>query len=94
VLIFLMSGTTGMFPPKISLRSYFDNASGLRMGAPVRLEGVDIGNVEAIHIIRDNPQTPVEVTMKVSSKYELCVAQRLSDVAEYRRCTGRNLCRY
>jgi phospholipid/cholesterol/gamma-HCH transport system substrate-binding protein len=70
VLIFLMSGTTGMFTPKIILRSYFDNASGLRLGAPVRLEGVDIGNVEAIHIIRDNRQTPVEVTMKVSSKYD------------------------
>jgi len=65
-----MSGTTGMFTPKITLRSYFDNASGLRLGAPVRLEGVDIGNVEAIRIIRDNPQTPVEVTMKVSSKYD------------------------
>lgn len=70
VLIFLMSGTTGMFTPKITLRSYFDNASGLRLGAPVRLEGVDIGNVEAIRIIRDNSQTPVEVTMKVSSKYD------------------------
>jgi phospholipid/cholesterol/gamma-HCH transport system substrate-binding protein len=70
VLIFLMSGTTGMFTPKISLRSYFDNASGLRLGAPVRLEGVDVGNVEAIRIIRENPLTPVEVTMKVSSKYD------------------------
>jgi phospholipid/cholesterol/gamma-HCH transport system substrate-binding protein len=70
VLIFLMSGTTGMFTPKISLRSYFDNASGLRLGAPVRLEGVDVGNVEAIRIIRDNLLTPVEVTMKVSSKYD------------------------
>jgi len=70
VLIFLMSGTTGMFTPKIILKSYFDNASGLRLGAPVRLEGVDIGNVEAIRIIRENPLTPVEVTMKVSSKYD------------------------
>jgi phospholipid/cholesterol/gamma-HCH transport system substrate-binding protein len=70
VLIFLMSGTTGMFTPKIILKSYFDNASGLRLGAPVRLEGVDIGNVEAIRIIRENPLTPVEVTMKVSSKFD------------------------
>ncbi len=70
VLIFLMSGTTGMFTPKITLKSYFDNASGLRIGAPVRLEGVDIGNVEAIRIVKENPLAPVEVTMKVSSKFD------------------------
>ena len=70
VLIFLMSGTTGMFTPKIMLKSYFDNASGLRLGAPVRLEGVDIGNVESIRIVKENPVAPVEVTMKVSSKYD------------------------
>ena len=70
VLIFLMSGTTGMFTRKISLKAYFDNASGLRVGAPVRLEGVDIGNIEFIRIVRDKPLTPVEVTLKVSSKYD------------------------
>lgn len=70
VLIFLMSGTTGMFTPKIKLKSYFDDANGLRLGAPVRLAGVDIGNVESIRIIRENQITPVEVTMKVSEKYD------------------------
>ena len=70
VLIFLMSGTTGMFTPKIKLKSYFDDANGLRLGAPVRLAGVDIGNVEGIRIIRENQITPVEVTMKVSEKYD------------------------
>jgi phospholipid/cholesterol/gamma-HCH transport system substrate-binding protein len=45
VLIFVMTGTTGLFTRKILLRSYVDNAGGLRVGAPVRLEGVDIGNV-------------------------------------------------
>ena len=30
VLIFLMSGTGGFFTPKITLKAYFDNASGLR----------------------------------------------------------------
>ncbi|MFZ1132314.1 MAG: MCE family protein, partial [Terriglobales bacterium] len=37
VLIFVMSGTGGWFTSKITLRSYFDNAGGLREGAPVRL---------------------------------------------------------
>jgi phospholipid/cholesterol/gamma-HCH transport system substrate-binding protein len=69
VLIFLMSGTAGLFTKKIYLKVYFDNASGLREGAPVRLSGGDIGSVVEIRIIRDNQLTPVQVTMKVSSKY-------------------------
>ena len=70
VLIFVMSGTGGWFTHKITLRSYFDNAGGLREGAPVRLAGVDIGNVTGILIVRDKPATPVEVTMKVNTKYK------------------------
>ena len=71
LLLFLMSGTSGLFTPRITLKSYFDNAQGLRVGAPVRLSGVDIGNVSKIRIVPDKDKqiTPVEVTMKVSTKY-------------------------
>jgi phospholipid/cholesterol/gamma-HCH transport system substrate-binding protein len=69
VLIFLMSGTGGVFTKKILLRSYFDDSGGLRVGAPVRLQGVDIGNVKTIQIVPGRPLTPVEVTLKVSTKY-------------------------
>ncbi len=69
VLILLMSGTAGLFTPKIVLKSFFDNASGLRDGAPVRLDGVDVGNVTAIRVVSGKPLTPVEVTMKVNTKY-------------------------
>ena len=70
-LLFLMSGTAGLLTPRITLRSYFDNAEGLRQGAPVRLSGVDIGNVTHIRIVpdKDRQLTPVEVTMKVTTKY-------------------------
>ena len=70
-LIFLMSGTGGLFTTKIKLKSYFDNANGLREGAPVRLAGVDIGNVTKILVVRDRTKqlTPVEVTMKVNTRY-------------------------
>ncbi|HSY91410.1 MAG TPA: MlaD family protein [Candidatus Binatus sp.] len=71
-LLFLMSGTAGWFTPRITLKSYFDNSSGLRNGAPVRLSGVDIGNVTNIRIVPDKDKhlTPVEVTMKVTTKYD------------------------
>ena len=71
VLLFLMSGTAGFFTPRITVKSYFDNAQGLRPGAPVRLSGVDIGNVTNIRIVpyKDKQLTPVEVTMRLSTKY-------------------------
>jgi phospholipid/cholesterol/gamma-HCH transport system substrate-binding protein len=69
VLLFLMSGTGGLFTPKLKLKAYFDNASGLRKGAAVRLDGVDIGNVSDIKIIPSKQPTPVEVTMTVA-KYK------------------------
>src|ERR1700758_5357501 len=65
-----MSGTNNLFTTRITVKSYFDNAEGLRPGAPVRLSGVDIGNVSHIAIIRGKPLTPVEVTMKISTKYD------------------------
>jgi phospholipid/cholesterol/gamma-HCH transport system substrate-binding protein len=69
VLTVLMSGG-GLFTSKIKLKSYFDDANGLRVGAPVRLSGVDIGNVTAISVVSNQPLTPVEVTMKVVTKYD------------------------
>jgi phospholipid/cholesterol/gamma-HCH transport system substrate-binding protein len=72
LLLFLMSGTGGLFTRRMTLISYFDNASGLRAGAPVRLNGVDIGNVSAIRVVPDKDKqiTPVEVVMKVTPKYK------------------------
>jgi phospholipid/cholesterol/gamma-HCH transport system substrate-binding protein len=71
ILILLMSGTGGIFTSKMTLVSYFDNAGGLREGAPVRLQGVDIGNVTKIRVVSDPARqlAPVEVTMKVITKY-------------------------
>jgi phospholipid/cholesterol/gamma-HCH transport system substrate-binding protein len=72
LLLFLMSGTGGLFTRRITLKSYFDNASGIREGAPVRLSGVDIGNVKSILVVPDKEkqQTPVEIIMKVSTRYK------------------------
>ncbi len=69
-LIFLMSGSTGgFFSGKITVRSYFEDASGVKIGAPVNLQGVTIGNVKSVRIVPERKLTPVEVTMKLSDKY-------------------------
>jgi phospholipid/cholesterol/gamma-HCH transport system substrate-binding protein len=69
-LILLMSGSTGgLFARKLALRSYFQNAAGLKDGAPVTLQGVTIGNVIHVRVVPDRNPTPVEVTMQVGHEY-------------------------
>jgi phospholipid/cholesterol/gamma-HCH transport system substrate-binding protein len=69
-LVFLMSGSTGgIFTGKTVLRSYFENAAGLKVGAPVNLEGYTVGSVKSIRIDSSRKLTPVEVIMKVSNRY-------------------------
>jgi phospholipid/cholesterol/gamma-HCH transport system substrate-binding protein len=68
-LVFLMSGSTGgFFSGRVTLRSYFVNSAGLKVGAPVNLEGVTIGNVKSIRIDSSRGLTPVEVIMKVNKE--------------------------
>lgn len=68
VLIILMTRTTGLFTPKFHLIAYFDDASGLRPGAPVRLNGVDVGNVDGVRFVPSHAPTPVEVRMRISAR--------------------------
>jgi phospholipid/cholesterol/gamma-HCH transport system substrate-binding protein len=69
-LILLMSGSTGgLFARKIELRAYFANATGLKPGAPVTLEGVTIGNVIHVRVVPARDPTPVEVSMRVGGEF-------------------------
>src|SRR5579884_2604114 len=70
-----MSGTGGLFTHKIELHSFFDNAGGLRVGAPVRLEGVDVGNVTKIAVDPSRKADPVVVTYKVTSRFPGAIRQ-------------------
>jgi phospholipid/cholesterol/gamma-HCH transport system substrate-binding protein len=70
VLIFLMSGTGGIFSSKLTLRSYFQDTGGLRVGSAVAFQGVTIGNVKGIRVVPGRPLDPIEVIMKVDRDYQ------------------------
>ncbi len=77
VLLFAMTSASGMsvFSHKIIVHAYFDNSGGLKVGAPVDLEGVTIGEVTHVIVTTDaaHKLTPVEVTMKIDPKYQVNV---------------------
>lgn len=72
-LLFLMTSAAGIavFQKRIVVTSYFDNASGVKVGAPVDLEGVTVGEVAHVEITTDpsHKLTPVEVVMKISPHF-------------------------
>jgi len=69
VILLMSSSEGGLFTKKLILRTYFDNAGGLKSGAPVTLEGVTIGNITHIRVVPERSPKPVEVTVRVGGKY-------------------------
>jgi phospholipid/cholesterol/gamma-HCH transport system substrate-binding protein len=74
VVLAMFTGAAGVGfqPRKLMAVSYFLNASGLKPGATVRLDGVPIGNVKSITIspAPEHRKAPVEVLMKLDGKYQ------------------------
>jgi len=73
--IFYVTGA-GFLGPKYHLRTYFPEVAGVSNGAPVRLDGVEIGNVEAIRLA---PYTPgkaldksrnIEVVLRIDRRFQ------------------------
>jgi phospholipid/cholesterol/gamma-HCH transport system substrate-binding protein len=73
-LLFLMTSASGLgvFTHKLTVTTYFENSAGLKSGAAVNLDGVTIGTVKSIIVtsMPDRKLTPVQVVMKLDSKYQ------------------------
>jgi phospholipid/cholesterol/gamma-HCH transport system substrate-binding protein len=73
--IFYVTGT-GFLGPKYRLRTYLPEVAGVTNGAPVRLDGVDIGNVESIRIVPHSPghvpekSRNIELLMRLDKRFQ------------------------
>src|ERR671933_761212 len=54
--ILVLLGAPGLFRPLTTYKIYFDNAAGIKLGAPVLLAGRKIGQVQKLY----SPVTPEE----------------------------------
>jgi phospholipid/cholesterol/gamma-HCH transport system substrate-binding protein len=69
--IFFISGQTGFLSRKYVLKAYFSGASGLRLGADVRVAGIHVGTVRAIRLSPyPDPNRAVEVVMSIPRTYQ------------------------
>jgi phospholipid/cholesterol/gamma-HCH transport system substrate-binding protein len=67
-LVFLLTGTKKLFVPKATISTYMDDAAALAVGAPVRLNGILIGNVMRVGLSGVNaPRRVVRIDMSVDS---------------------------
>jgi len=69
-LIFLLSGSHGFFRSKSEIFTYVGDSFDLAEGAPVRLNGIDIGKVKRLTLSGSNiPQRVVKIDMEVYDEY-------------------------
>lgn len=55
----------------LQLKAYFQNAHGLRPGAPVMVAGVTVGSVVEVRALPEAAPGPAEVVMSIATPYEL-----------------------
>jgi ABC-type transporter Mla subunit MlaD len=85
IIILVVIGMPGVIKPLNTYRIYYDNANGIRPGAPVLLAGREIGKVTGL-------QSPVPLEKRPSghSNYEVSIDVQVARDAEiYRNVTVR-----
>ena len=70
VLIILLTTQSALFKGQFILRTYMQDSAGMAENAPVRLNGIAIGHIDAVTLSNSrDPRRTVEITMKLQKKY-------------------------
>jgi phospholipid/cholesterol/gamma-HCH transport system substrate-binding protein len=71
--IFLIGSTRALWEPKVGYRTAFQDVGGLKPGAPVRMGGLDVGQVTALHHGNDPRDARIFVSLTIEKKESLRV---------------------
>jgi len=63
--IFFIGNKEKLFSSTIEIKAYFSQIEGLKVGAPVRLSGYDIGSISGISFAHDDSTAKIEVKMRI-----------------------------
>jgi phospholipid/cholesterol/gamma-HCH transport system substrate-binding protein len=68
VLIFSLTGGSGFFWQRYTLKTRFPDAAGLAAGAPVRVAGLQVGSVKTITLVGEQVEVAFELNKSVRDK--------------------------
>jgi len=63
--IFFIGNKEKLFIKTIEIKAYFSQIEGLKIGAPVRLSGYDIGSISGISFANEDSTAKIEVKMRI-----------------------------
>lgn len=70
--IFYVTGSTGLFTPKYTLKTYLPEVENLDGGAPVTLDGFSIGNVQSVSLTPhpSDKEHNMTIVMRLNRRYQ------------------------
>jgi phospholipid/cholesterol/gamma-HCH transport system substrate-binding protein len=68
VAIFLIGNTSQLWTPKVSYSTAFNDVAGLKPGSPIRMGGLDVGDVTRVDYRGDAQDTRIFVTMEINKR--------------------------
>ncbi len=97
----VLLGAPGLFRPLVTYKLYFDNAAGIKLGAPVMLAGRKIGQVQSLHspvsreeerraeeaaaALRPPPANATPTPLEAGPKYEVRIDVKVNKSAQVYR---------
>jgi phospholipid/cholesterol/gamma-HCH transport system substrate-binding protein len=66
--VFLIGNTRALWEPKMTYRTAFQDVAGLKPGAPVRMGGLDVGQVTGLHHGSDPKDGRIFVSLAIEKK--------------------------
>jgi len=69
-LVFMLGSEGRLFERHYKLLARFNDISGLRIGAPVQLAGLDVGMVEGIRFEKSLQERQITIVLRINKNYE------------------------
>lgn len=81
VTIFMLTGSSGFWWQRYSLKSRFTNVAGLNPGSPVRLAGIEVGSVTGVELAGEQVDVVFEVNKRHRAQITSGSVARLGSVS-------------